>query len=406
MADVTHLVARLGLADPKGVITKASEFVRVSTARLGEGGLGQVRPPPPAATGCSHLPLLTLGCCVAVCLLAVRFPWSLHPAPTKRRGAHERCSPMLLLPLPPWPCRQQGELCKGAACVELACMSLGVTVDAALVTRFSGVKEQVRLLCAVLCGRHDPLFGVVPVWAGRWWPPCVGNQSKQPNHLPPLCRVGDVCCRCIAMLRQRCRKFSTLAPRPPHATCAFRCLDLKGGRQRVVAVGGWDCGCLCSTQGWCSVTPGLHCPLNTSSSLLLRYHHQQFGCARHDQSVRACLTAFKVVPQPPALPASFQRHCRLAVCRMTGRPAPRRQLTSTTHLLQERYVRSLPPAQQAHVDFGRAVFLAAAFYLVARKNKVAVSDPPLLGAAVAGHLCVQEGLLACWMWHRAPLPIH
>ena len=60
-------------------------------------------------------------------------------------------------------------------------------------------------------------------------------------------------------------------------------------------------------------------------------------------------------------------------------------------------MRSLPPAQQVHVDFGRAVFLAAAFYLVARKNKVAVSDPPLLGAAVAGHLCMQEGLLACWM---------
>jgi hypothetical protein len=58
----------------------------------------------------------------------------------------------------------------------------------------------------------------------------------------------------------------------------------------------------------------------------------QFGCARHDQSVRAALAAYK-----------------------------------------GRFVRSLPAVQQGHVDFGRPVFLAAAFYMVARKNKVAVS---------------------------------
>ncbi|KAI3435711.1 hypothetical protein D9Q98_001769 [Chlorella vulgaris] len=63
----------------------------------------------------------------------------------------------------------------------------------------------------------------------------------------------------------------------------------------------------------------------------------QFGCARHDASVRAALAAYK-----------------------------------------ERFVRSLPTVQQGRVDFGRPVFLAAAFYLVARKNKVAVDRTRLL----------------------------
>ena len=58
----------------------------------------------------------------------------------------------------------------------------------------------------------------------------------------------------------------------------------------------------------------------------------QLGCARHDQSAKAALAAYK-----------------------------------------ERFVRSLPAVQRGHVDFGRPVFLAAAFYLVARKNKVSVS---------------------------------
>lgn len=47
-------------------------------------------------------------------------------------------SPLLASTLPPGPPTStfQGELCKAAACVELACMTLGVTVDAALVARW------------------------------------------------------------------------------------------------------------------------------------------------------------------------------------------------------------------------------------------------------------------------------
>lgn len=40
---------------------------------------------------------------------------------------------------PPW----QGELCKGAACVELACQALGVQADAALLMRCGGTNEKV-----------------------------------------------------------------------------------------------------------------------------------------------------------------------------------------------------------------------------------------------------------------------
>ena len=65
----------------------------------------------------------------------------------------------------------------------------------------------------------------------------------------------------------------------------------------------------------------------------------QFGCARHEPSVKAALVAYK-----------------------------------------ERFVRRLPAAQQGHVDFSRPVFLATAFYLVARKNRVQV------GSAGAGGL--------------------
>lgn len=46
---------------------------------------------------------------------------------------------------------------------------------------------------------------------------------------------------------------------------------------------------------------------------------------------------------------------------------------------KERFVRSLSEVQRGHVDFSRAVFLAAAFYLVARKHKVAVDRVKLLG---------------------------
>jgi len=59
----------------------------------------------------------------------------------------------------------------------------------------------------------------------------------------------------------------------------------------------------------------------------------QHGCARLEQSVKAALAAYK-----------------------------------------ERFVRRLPLSQQQHVDFGRPVFLATAFYLVARKNKMKVGN--------------------------------
>jgi hypothetical protein len=57
----------------------------------------------------------------------------------------------------------------------------------------------------------------------------------------------------------------------------------------------------------------------------------QHGCARLEGAVKAALAAYK-----------------------------------------DRFVRRLPAAQQGHVDFGRPVFLATAFYLVARKNKMQV----------------------------------
>ncbi|KAL4458304.1 hypothetical protein ABPG75_013169 [Micractinium tetrahymenae] len=125
----------------------------------------------------------------------------------------------------------QFELCKGAVCVELACMTLGQAVDTTLVARFSGVGEKVY-------------------------------------------RNG------------------------------------KAALQKVLGV---------------------------SSKATARDLCIQFGCARHDQSVRAALAAFK-----------------------------------------ERFVKSLPPAQQGRVDFGRPVFLAVAFYLVARKHKVQVDRMKLL----------------------------
>lgn len=101
----------------------------------------------------------------------------------------------------------------------------------------------------------------------------------------------------------------------------------------------------------------------------------QYGCARHDAAVRACLAAFK-----------------------------------------ERYVRSLPEVQRAHVDFGRAVFLAAAFYMVARKNKVQVDRTKLLGplgvtatefAQVGGRVGVEGGGGGpAWPGQATPPSVH
>ena len=63
----------------------------------------------------------------------------------------------------------------------------------------------------------------------------------------------------------------------------------------------------------------------------------RFGCAAHEAAVRAALSAYKT-----------------------------------------RFVARLPEARRGHVDFGRPVFLAAAFFLVARKNRVAVDRSKLL----------------------------
>ena len=62
---------------------------------------------------------------------------------------------------------------------------------------------------------------------------------------------------------------------------------------------------------------------------------------------------------------------------------------------KERFVKSLPPAQQAHVDFGRPVFLAAAFYLVARKHKVQVRRWPLRTRLHNGAQVAHAAMRAC-----------
>ena len=58
MTDVVTLVKRLGITDRR-VVDKASEYVRLSTSRLGVGGLGQVRGVGPrrvaAGAGCRRL---------------------------------------------------------------------------------------------------------------------------------------------------------------------------------------------------------------------------------------------------------------------------------------------------------------------------------------------------------------
>lgn len=89
----------------------------------------------------------------------------------------------------------------------------------------------------------------------------------------------------------------------------------------------------------------LHSCIADGEALPSRVPFSQFGCARHEASVRAALAAYK-----------------------------------------ERFVHSLPAAQQRQCDFGRPVFLAAAFYLVARRNKVAVRQARLvLKGAARGH---------------------
>lgn len=63
----------------------------------------------------------------------------------------------------------------------------------------------------------------------------------------------------------------------------------------------------------------------------------QFGCARLEAAVRATLASYK-----------------------------------------QRFAASLPECQRGNLDFSRPVFLAASFYLIARKNRVKVSRERLL----------------------------
>lgn len=48
-------------------------------------------------------------------------------------------------------------------------------------------------------------------------------------------------------------------------------------------------------------------------------------------------------------------------------------IVSNLALYKTRFLRSLSAGQQAAADFGRPVFLAASFYLTARKNKMKAS---------------------------------
>lgn len=198
---------RLGLPaeQQQKLASKAAELVRLSTAKLGAGGLGQVRLAGRQTAGSRQW------CCHA--------SQRRRGGGERRRGPHAAVARRLSLPahIASNPPPLQGELCKGAACVELAAMALGVTVDASLVQRLSGVNDKV-----------------------------------------------------------------------------YR--NAKAALQKILGVG---------------------------SRATARELCVQFGCARHHDGVRACLAAFK-----------------------------------------ERFVRSLPAVQQGHVDFSRAVFLAAAFYLV------------------------------------------
>lgn len=61
----------------------------------------------------------------------------------------------------------------------------------------------------------------------------------------------------------------------------------------------------------------------------------------------------------------------------------RQSVIRVLQLYKDRFVASLPDADKASADFGRPVFLAVTFYLVARKNKVGeesvggVDKPPV-----------------------------
>eukprot|EP00873_Tetraselmis_striata_P038234 jgi/Tetstr1/458498/TSEL_044904.t1 len=83
--------------------------------------------------------------------------------------------------------------------------------------------------------------------------------------------------------------------------------------------------------------------LGLSSRVTARQLVEQFGCVRLEPSVERTLKAFK-----------------------------------------ERYVQALPPAERARADFGRPVFIAAVFWLLAKKSKVPrVDRDDILRLAVA-----------------------
>jgi hypothetical protein len=88
MGDAGLLIQRLGIADrPKEVEAKAMEYIRMATAKMGRGGLG-----------------------------AVRF-WCWRPMLVPERPAIARVRSLTALV-----CTVQAEVCKTAACVDLACM--------------------------------------------------------------------------------------------------------------------------------------------------------------------------------------------------------------------------------------------------------------------------------------------
>jgi origin recognition complex subunit 6 len=47
----------------------------------------------------------------------------------------------------------------------------------------------------------------------------------------------------------------------------------------------------------------------------------------------------------------------------------RQSITRVMQLYKDRFLAKLSESEKANADFGRPVFLAVAFYLVARKNK-------------------------------------
>lgn len=258
-AALQHLVRRLALPNPDkaaAVVAKALEYVRVSTARLGAGGLGQVSAPGLPPPGCCRL-LRAARC-------RVELPVGLLlPSPSAHAGLAHHTHPTVPPVRPPGRA-VQGCGVRGAGVPDARCHS----------QRLAGAAPQRGGRQALQ--QHQ---GHAAKGAQR------GHQGLAPRAVHP-----------------------GAAPAPP----AQHAVLVPSGPCQTAAFAHWN-----RTAHHCCPSPPL----------------AQFGCTRHEPSVRACLAAYK-----------------------------------------ERFARSLPPAQQRHVDFTRAAFLAAAFYCVARKHKVSVSD--------------------------------